>query len=248
MPILDLNTLFGFWPRAAVDLSVDVLVETIRARQAGARGVTFSAKALFYDAGEGNEDTAAVCAGRPELIPAAVIDPRAYPRCLEEVRKRREQGFPVFRLSPDVHGYPIDFAPLEALLPEMTDSLVLISTRQPGAATALARRVAAMDLSVALDPGGTDTLGEVLAAMQTAPKLFLETTSLLAAGAIEAAVRTCGASRLLFGSGSPLRAFSSALMSVQFAELSDPDRSAILGENLARLLENTASGSSSQTS
>ena len=43
---------------------------------AAARSVTFSAKALFYDAGEGNEDTATVCAGRPELISARSSDSR----------------------------------------------------------------------------------------------------------------------------------------------------------------------------
>jgi predicted TIM-barrel fold metal-dependent hydrolase len=202
--------------------------------------VTFSAKALYYDAVEGNEDTATVCAGRPELIPAAVIDPRTYPGCLEEVRRRREQGFRIFRLFPEAHGYPIDFAPLEGLLPELAGGLAVFSTGRPGDATALARRLADLDLTAALDPGGTDVLGELLAAMQSAPKLYLETTSLLAAGAIEAAVRTCGADRLLFGSGAPLRAFSSALMSIQFAELSDADRSAILGGNLAQLLESTA--------
>src|SRR3712207_3661943 len=75
MPILDLNTLFGFWPRDKVDLSVDVLVGAMRARGV-VRSAAYSAKALFYDAGEGNDDTATVCGARPELIPSAVIDPR----------------------------------------------------------------------------------------------------------------------------------------------------------------------------
>src|SRR2546428_11001102 len=115
MAILDLNTLFGFWPRGRVELSVEVLVGVMRARQV-ARSVAFSTKALFYDAAEGNDDTATVCAARPELIPAAVIDPRRYPQCVEEVRKRRQQGFRVFRFFPDVHDYPLDYAPLEAPL------------------------------------------------------------------------------------------------------------------------------------
>jgi uncharacterized protein len=76
--------------------------------------------------------------------------------------------------------------------------------------------------------------------MSAAPGLHLETTSLLAAGALEAAVRAAGATRLLFGSGAPLRALSSALMTVQLADLSDADRAAILGDNLARLLGEAA--------
>jgi predicted TIM-barrel fold metal-dependent hydrolase len=234
MAILDLNTIFGFWPRARLELSVDVLLEAMQARQV-TRSVAFSAKALFYDAGEGNDDTATVCASRPELIPAAVIDPRCYPQCLDEARKRREQGFRVFRFFPDLHEYPVDFSPLEAVLPELSGCLAVFSTGRPGAATALARRTSE-GVTLSLDPCGAETLGEALAAMSAAPALYLETTSLLAAGALEAAVGTAGADRLLFGSGAPLRALSSALMTVQLADLSDADRTALLGDNLARLL------------
>ena len=45
-----------------------------------------------------------------------------------------------------------------------------------------------------------------------------------------------GAARLVFASGSPLYSLGSALMSVQFAALSDGDRAAILGDNLSYLL------------
>jgi hypothetical protein len=235
MPIVDINTLFGFWPRDKVDLSVDVLMGAMRARQV-ARSVAYSAKALFYDVGEGNDDTATVCANRPELIPAAVIDPRQYPRCLDEVRRRRDQGFRFFRFFPDAHGYPLDFAPLAALLPEMAGGVALFSTGRPGAATELARRATGLNQPVVLDPCGTDTLGEALAAMQSAPTLFLETTALLAAGALDTAAQSAGASRLLFGSGSPLLSLSSALMTHQFAALSDADRAAVLGGNLEGLL------------
>jgi Amidohydrolase len=235
MPIVDINTLFGFWPRDKVDLSVDVLVGAMRSRQV-ARSAAYSAKALLYDAGEGNDDTATVCAGHSELIPAAVIDPRQFPRCLDEVRKRRDQGFRLFRFFPDRHGYPLDFAPLDALLPEMAGGVALFATARPGAATELARRVATEGLSLVLDPCGTDTLGEALAAMQTAPTLYLETTALLAAGALDTAAQCVNASRLLFGSGSPLLSLSSALMTLQFAGFTDADRAAVLGGNLEGLL------------
>jgi predicted TIM-barrel fold metal-dependent hydrolase len=235
MAILDINTLFGFWPRDKVDLSVDILIGAMRARQV-ARSVAYSAKALFYDTGEGNDDTATVCAGRPELVPAAVIDPRQYPQCLDEVRKRRDQGFRFFRFFPDTHGYPLDFAPLDALLPELSGAVALFSAGQPGAATALARRASSLNQPLVLDPCRNDTLGEALAAMQSAPTLLLETTALLAAGALDTAVQAVTVSRLLFGSGSPRLSLSSALMSLQFAVLSDTERAAVLGGNLERLL------------
>src|SRR5207249_8950654 len=85
MPLIDAHTVFGFWPLEKVDLSVDTLQTVMRARNV-ARSLAYSAKALFYDAGEGNDDTVTVCGQRPELLPVAVLDPRAYPACLEESR------------------------------------------------------------------------------------------------------------------------------------------------------------------
>jgi predicted TIM-barrel fold metal-dependent hydrolase len=64
----------------------------------------------------------------------------------------------------------------------------------------------------------------------------LTTRGTEAAGALEAAVAAVGAARLVFGSGSPHYSLGSALMSVQFAAISDADRTAILGDNIANLL------------
>ena len=49
-------------------------------------------------------------------------------------------------------------------------------------------------------------------------------------------MREIGAERVLFGSGAPLTALGSAIMSVQYAELSEADRAAILEGNVARIL------------
>ena len=78
---------------------------------------------------------------------------------------------------------------------------------------------------------------ELKAALRRCSCLEMTTRGTEAAGALEAAVAAAGAARLVFASGSPLYSLGSALMSVQFAALSDADRAAILGENMARLLE-----------
>jgi predicted TIM-barrel fold metal-dependent hydrolase len=66
--------------------------------------------------------------------------------------------------------------------------------------------------------------------------VWVETSRLDAGGAIEAAVKYLGANRVIFGSGSPLRSIGSAVMSLQYAELSDADRAAIFEGNVQRLL------------
>jgi predicted TIM-barrel fold metal-dependent hydrolase len=235
MPLIDAHTVFGFWPLEKVDLSVDTLQAAMRARNM-ARGLAYSAKALFYDAGEGNDDTLSVCSQRPELLPVAVLDPRAYPACLEEARKRMSQGVRVFRLFPDRHGYPIDFAPATELLDELAGQVVIVATGRMGVPTALARLVGDTGCRTILDLESPALLGEALAALRRSACLEMTTRGTEAAGALEAAVQAAGAARLLFASGSPLYSLGSALMSVQFAAVSDGDRNAILGENISRLL------------
>ena len=236
MPLIDAHAVFGFWPLEKVDLSVDTLQAAMRARNV-VRSFAYSAKALFYDAGEGNDDTVAVCAQHPELLPVAVLDPRAYPACLEEAHKRLGQGVKVFRFFPDRHGYPIDFAPAAELLEELAGQVVIVATAQMGAPTALARLLGNTGCRTVLDLESPALLGETLAALRRCSCLEMTTRGAEAAGALEAAVAAAGAARLVFASGSPLYSLGSALMSVQFAALSDADRAAILGENMARLLE-----------
>src|SRR5205823_4233765 len=178
MPLIDAHTVFGFWPLEKVDLSVDTLQAAMRARNVS-RSLAYSAKALFYDAGEGNDDTVAVCGQRPELLPVAVLDPRAYPACLEEARKRMAQGVRVFRFFPDRHGYPIDFAPAAELLEELAGQVVIVATGRMGVPTALARLVgdAGCRTILELEPGthavGGALLGEALAALRRSACLEL---------------------------------------------------------------------------
>src|SRR5262249_52698342 len=165
MPLIDAHTVFGFWPVEKVDLSVDTLQAVMRARSV-ARSLAYSAKALFYDAHEGNDDTVAVCQQRPELIPVAGLDPRAYPACLEEAHGRLAQGVRVFRFFPDRHGYPIDFAPMLELLQELAGQVIIVATGQMGVPTALSRLLGDTGCRTILELESPDLLGESLAALR----------------------------------------------------------------------------------
>jgi predicted TIM-barrel fold metal-dependent hydrolase len=235
MPVIDAHTVFGFWPVEKVDLSVDTLTAAMRARGV-TQSLAYSAKALFYDAGEGNDDTLTVCSQRPELLPVAVLDPRAYPACLEEAHQRLSQGVRVFRFFPDRHGYPIDFAPAAELLEELAGQVVIVATTRMGTPTALARLLGDTGCRAILELEQPHLLGEALAALRRCPCLELTTRGTEAAGALEAAVAAAGAARLIFASGSPLCSLGGAMMGVQFASVSETDRAAILGENVARLM------------
>lgn len=56
------------------------------------------------------------------------------------------------------------------------------------------------------------------------------------AGVVEMAVREVGAARVIYGSDAGGRSFASQLGKVMGADISEPDRRAILGENLRRMM------------
>jgi len=86
--ILDACTLFGSWPQHAADLSLESLLAAME-RNNIARSLVTSSSGIFYDARKGNEATLeAAKAHTQQLYPVATLDPRAYPACLEEARRR----------------------------------------------------------------------------------------------------------------------------------------------------------------
>lgn len=74
-----------------------------------------------------------------------------------------------------------------------------------------------------------------LAALDRYPHLYLETSRLAHFRAIEDAVRTVGAERLVFGSDSPTRSLLSPINAIAAAEIPDDAKRAILAGNAARL-------------
>jgi predicted TIM-barrel fold metal-dependent hydrolase len=74
-------------------------------------------------------------------------------------------------------------------------------------------------------------------AVRGTPNVFIETSGFDAtSGFLEMAVRELGAERIVFGSHLPSRSLGTELGKVLGAELSEPDRKRILGENYRRLL------------
>ena len=83
-------------------------------------------------------------------------------------------------------------------------------------------------------------LGEAIAIMKGDSKFYIETTALLAPGAIEMVRDSVpnGIERMVFASYSPLRYLSSALHPIIYSALSDEEKGLILGGNLKQLLTN----------
>jgi hypothetical protein len=235
VPIIDCYTLLGPAPRAEVDLSVEALAGEMQARQVTRALVTHTA-AIFYDQRLGNQQAAEVCAKHAPLTPTAVINPLDYPGCMEEIE--RGGGHGLFRLCPREHGYPFSASvgPLRECLAALRGAKLILVDLVGLPAPVLspdAAELLPVPTAFSTDAAG---LGTLIHAGKQSPNVWAETSHLDAGGALEAAAQHLGAERVIFGSTAPLLSMGSAVMSVQYAELSEADRTAIFEGNVQRLL------------
>ena len=240
IPILDGCTLFGPWPQHAADLSVETLISTM-AKNGIVRSMATATTGIFFDYRQGNSDTLAAARKHPQqLFPVATLDPRAYPESLDEAEARAGEGFRLFRFFPERQGWPLRFAPFRDLL-QKCDSLnvpVAVTTSQAGDITALADEVGFTRAPLLLSGVTMKNFAEALAVMRSDSKFYVETTGLLAPGALEIVRDTVenGAERMIFSSYSPLRYLATALAPVLSSDLNEAEKALVLGGNLKRLL------------
>jgi len=237
LPIIDSYTLLGAWPLAEVDLSVEALAAGMQARGISHSLVTHTS-AIFYNPTIGNEQVINLCSQHQPLLPVAVINPLLYPDCLAEIDRCLGKGVRAFRLCPREHGYPFSSAvgPLRNVLRKLEAAkllLVDVVGLPAPVITADVEDLLPVPTAFTVDAAG---LGTILAAGRLGQNIWVETSGLEAGGAVEAAVRNLGANRVIFGSTSPLRGIGSAVMSVQYAELSEADRAAIFEGNVQRIM------------
>lgn len=97
MEIVDVNVQWGFYPRALIDASPQRVSSSLQ--EAGiSKGLAISFKSSLLSYREGNEETLLVSSRNPLLLPVLTVDPRDYPRCMEEVERAKDRGFLALRL------------------------------------------------------------------------------------------------------------------------------------------------------
>lgn len=234
--IIDIDTLFGFWPRRRVDISLERL-QTLMARHQVEIACVCSARGVCYDFVEGNREALAVSRANPGLAPVATLDPRRFLGCREEIDRCLDQGVRLFRLFPDYQGWepasPAGRRVLEML--EETGAVVMIS----GAPAAVLPALAGLTIPVVLTGAHFYFLADVLAGLEAMPNLYLTSRFFIGPGSIDTWLAAAGPQRLLFGSHAPLAYPAAALNLVKGAGLSPENQAAVLGENTRRLLEGT---------
>lgn len=235
--IIDVNTLFGPMPSAASDLSVDELGALMQKHSIRAC-CTLSTVGILLDHNAGNAATRAACEENPSLLPVATFNPQTFFGPEETVERLRQDGFKMARFFPGLQGWKVDYAPFMALanILETRPMPLMVDITLPGMATRLVRAVGHLPGPLILAGIGEQTLAEAIALMRMNAHVYVETSELLATGAIAHVVESVGAERVLFGSGAPTRPVASGLAVLQHAGLTDSQRSHILVDNAHRLL------------
>jgi predicted TIM-barrel fold metal-dependent hydrolase len=237
--MFDAVTAFGSYPGKQVDWSLETLLGILRDNGVG-RALSLSLKGVYYDFEEGNDETLAVSRHHEAIVPVATIDPRRHLGCIEEVGRRVEQGFRVFRFFPTTQGWPVEFLPLRNLLRELArfDVRLMLPVSGNGAITAVldALDACAPALPVLLIGVSYANLAELLAALKASDRLYTDVHMMDSPNALEIIADEVGVERIIFGSNSPEREFRTALNVVTGSTLSEADKHKVLSSNIEAFL------------
>jgi predicted TIM-barrel fold metal-dependent hydrolase len=237
MEITDVNTLFGAYPAQHPDSNAESLVAAM-----GSQGVayclTLSTYGLFFRDVDGNAETMRACRSHDHLIPVATLNPATYWGQSDLIENITSQPFEMFRFFPQAQGWPLDFAPFAeilsrlAALPRMP---IMVSVRQPGDITTLARVAANYPHPVILAGVSQPTLAEAITVLRANPKFYLETHSLAGPDALVLLRDVLGIRRVLFGSDAPGMSLGAALRYIRRSGLTETEQDAVLGGNAQKI-------------
>ena len=234
--MIDVNTVFGFWPGRKADIALPTLLRLLREARI-ARAFTLSARGIFYDFVGGNRETREACESHPELLPAATVNPCRWIDCLEEARRMVDRGIRLFRFFPQHQEWHIGQAHFGKLLDDVfanSDAALMIPASEGVTAIGdLARR---LNNPVIIQAIRYDRLAEAIVVMDQSPNVYLETHLVNSPDFVELLSAEVGEGRLLFGSNAPLAYVGAALAPIQLADVSDDRKELILGGTAARLL------------
>ena len=236
--LIDVNTLFGPHPTASSEMSVDDLIAMLQKHQIS-KACTLSTLGGVFDANLGNTATRAACSEHPELIPVATVNPTTYFSDPEPIYKLKQDGFKMVRLFPADQGWPINFAPFSALVHalKVTGLPLMIRVGKLGEISDLMRVLEGFTAPLVLEGVDITLLPEAISAMKSHGNWYVETSNLLASGAIGRVAEIVGAQRILLGTGAPFHPIAGVMNTIRLARFSEADSALVLGGNAARLLQ-----------
>ena len=236
--MIDANTLFGFWQKRRIDLSLEKLLEVMAGHKVE-KFLSLSTTGIFYDYEEGNEETLRVSRDYSQIVPVATVDPRRYFGRGDLVKKLSAEGFKAVRLFPDLQSWPLDYEPFLNIVREAEEVKLplMISVAGLGGITEIAKITDGYKTSIILIGVNYNQFSEALAVAKNHKNIYLETSLFDTPDAHEIFIREIGAEKLVFGSHSPFHYFSSSFLPLKKAEIGEKEKHLVLEGNIERILK-----------
>lgn len=235
--IIDVNAVFGGMPSAPTDAGLDSLLQALEQHDITAC-CALSTIGVYLDHAIGNGASRAASVRSARLVPVATINPTRCIGDLTWIAGLAGDGYRMVRLFPAEQGWEPEDAAFGAVLMALSrNSLpLMVDAGKSAFATRFMRAVGEYPGNVVLSGVSVQTLAEAIALMRFNPRIYVETSNLLAYGAVRTAVDAASVDRVLFGTGAPVRPIASSLALVREAGLSASDLGLVLFGNARRAL------------
>ena len=210
-----------------------------------------SMRALQADARKGNDLLYDEARGDGRVLPIAVVYPEAshteVPSLVEDAVARGAAGL-AMRVNSSLPFASLAFQKTLSAVSESGLPVIAADVREAGVATQLAEATAGSSCPLVLLGSYYNNLGELLEVLAAYPHVYMDTSWQVTPGCIELLVESGGSSRILFGSGAPLRPVQPALNMVLDADLGESAKRNILGLNALRLFGRGEEADAAETS
>lgn len=242
--LLDINATLGRFPRAATGpgTPADLLPGMDRVGIAGA--VVSDILAWLHQPAAGNRRVLELVADQPRLLPAWVMLPDSCgeldpPKVFAQTA--RASGVVAVRAYPTDHGYDLDGADAAPVLDALADAELPLLVDAGQTTWPAIERIATARAGWPVIVGqiGYRSLRRVAGVMSRADNVYLDLSYLASHCGLEWLVERFGTSRVLFGTGQPVRDPAEAVTRLLWSELPDAALPEIGAANLRRLCLST---------
>jgi len=235
--MIDANTVFGFWPRRKVDISMERLLAMAHEYKVE-QMLALSMKGVLYNDDDGNRETLRCAKRHREIIPVATIDPRKYLKKTDKILELKDQGFKMLRLFPDLQGWPIEYLPFYTILEELEEAgmPLMISLSARGDATRIVKITKGSAFPIIMTNIWYGLYSEIISAARASNNIYAETHCFDSPDAYEVLADAIGASRIIFGSMMPLYYFHASYLLLKNAGISKKQKKLIDSGNIKRLI------------
>lgn len=239
--LIDVHAYIGTFPDAlGASTNVFGLLESMD-RFGIQRAVVGSSASIHHDPVVGNRELAAALEGQSRLYGCWEGLPDSAGEtgpAHEFVTTAIENRVVAFRIHPTLHGYDLNGPDLVDLLGELEDYGLPVFLDRDQASWGEVERLAFAHplLSIVVSGIGYRELRQLAGVLKRHPNVHLDLVNFSSHQGLEWVVEEFGASRILFGTGAPLRDPAESVTRLLWSGLSSSDSRAIGGGNALSLL------------